>query len=331
MELLYIPNLILLIIGAMFISTKLRITPPILYDGDFMSNQFTTAMKGIAMLMIMLGHCTGGFVGGRALTPFGGVGVSLFLIASGYGLNESFKKNGLNGFWKKRVLRVWVPYLIITLIFATFSWSSFKYIWRQLICLNCFYWFVPYVMECYAIFWFLSRYAGKYRILLMSFVGVSTLFWMQELQAEQALGFVSGVWMSENISNVKQRLKNRKYVYSMIMGLFFVGMTSLAFKQTLFMRELEGSWMYNSCQLLVKWPLSMMIIFFISQAHLLQKNPFIIFTGMISYELYLVHFRFYSLIRGELLLAIILISISYIVSWLFNKLNNLFFNFIQRK
>lgn len=109
--------------------------------------------------------------------------------------------------------------------------------------------------------------------------------------------------------------KKCEYVYSMILSLLFIGMTSLAFKQTPFIRELEGSWIYNLCQLLVQWSLSMMIIFFMSQAHLLQKNPFIIFTGMISYELYLVHFRFYSVIGGELSLAIILIFISYIVSW----------------
>ena len=46
----------------------------------------------------MLSHFTGNM--SRIFTPLGGIGVAMFLILSGYGLNESFKKNGLDGFWK---------------------------------------------------------------------------------------------------------------------------------------------------------------------------------------------------------------------------------------
>ena len=57
-----------------------------------MSVDYTTALKEIAMLLIMIGHCTGLWIGGRAMTPCGGIGVSLFLITSGYGINESIEK-----------------------------------------------------------------------------------------------------------------------------------------------------------------------------------------------------------------------------------------------
>lgn len=72
--------------------------PPQKLRLEFLSLDYTTAIKGIAMLIIMLGHCSGHYVGGRLLTPCGGIGVSLFLIASGYGLNESFLKHGLADF-----------------------------------------------------------------------------------------------------------------------------------------------------------------------------------------------------------------------------------------
>ena len=49
--------------------------------------EYTTALRGIAILIIMLAHCFGGFT--RALTPLGGIGVSIFLILSGYGLTKS--------------------------------------------------------------------------------------------------------------------------------------------------------------------------------------------------------------------------------------------------
>lgn len=36
----------------------------------------------------------------------GGIGVALFLICSGYGLEVSYEKNGLKDFWMKRMLGV---------------------------------------------------------------------------------------------------------------------------------------------------------------------------------------------------------------------------------
>lgn len=52
-----------------------------------MDKSLTTQLKGIAITLITIGHCFGDFT--RAITPFGGIGVALFLILSGYGLNES--------------------------------------------------------------------------------------------------------------------------------------------------------------------------------------------------------------------------------------------------
>ena len=82
----------------------------------FMGQDYTQMLKGIAIIIIMLGHCSGLWVCGRLLTPFGGIGVSLFLIMSGYGLNESYLKRGLGGFWKKRFSKVYIPYIIAALI-----------------------------------------------------------------------------------------------------------------------------------------------------------------------------------------------------------------------
>lgn len=69
--------------------------------------KYTTTLKGIAIVIIILSHTMGCFT--RVFTPLGGIGVAMFLILSGYGLNESFKRNGIGSFWKKRFLRVWIP------------------------------------------------------------------------------------------------------------------------------------------------------------------------------------------------------------------------------
>lgn len=274
------------------------------------------------MLIIMLGHCTGNYVGGRVLTPCGGIGVSLFLIASGYGLNESFLKRGLTGFWRKRILRVWLPYVLITLIAAPFCWISWPDLLQRILCIRCLYWFVPYVIECYVVFWLLSKWLPKFRLPIMYALGLSTIFLMPELQAEQALGFATGVAISEHKVWCRDIIHNKKQVAILSIGFLLFGVCSLILKQTPMMREFTGTWIYNMCQMFVKFPLSMAILVGLYQSPWLIRNPLVAFTGVIAYELYLVHFRYYMLIGGDLWPAILLFIGAFITSWIFNKLNS---------
>ena len=57
----------------------------------FMSRTHSGIYMGVAALIIMMQH-VGGCFGTNVFTPLGGTGVAMFLIASGYGLNESNKK-----------------------------------------------------------------------------------------------------------------------------------------------------------------------------------------------------------------------------------------------
>lgn len=55
-------------------------------------------MKGIAILAVMLCHLMGTFGGGTTLfTPLGGIGVSIFLMLSAYGINESYTRGIASG------------------------------------------------------------------------------------------------------------------------------------------------------------------------------------------------------------------------------------------
>lgn len=59
-----------------------------------MNKQNTTIYKGMAILCIILSHVVGTFGRGRftLFTPLGGIGVSIFLLLSAYGLNESWNE-----------------------------------------------------------------------------------------------------------------------------------------------------------------------------------------------------------------------------------------------
>ena len=51
-------------------------------------------------------------------------------------------------------------------------------------------------------------------------------------------------------------------------------------------------------------------------------KTFLAFTGLISYELYLIHFRLYGYIENSLILAICVIVFSYMASWILYNFNS---------
>ena len=63
----------------------------------------TEQIKGLAILMVILGHLNTEFYDWRFMQPFGSMGVALFLFISGYGLTKSFENKRLDGFFKKRI------------------------------------------------------------------------------------------------------------------------------------------------------------------------------------------------------------------------------------
>lgn len=78
------------------------------------SYYISNIIKAFAILLVVLCHIGNRFT--RATTPLGGIGVALFLILSAYGVEKSFIKSGLKGFWRKRLITVYVPYWIVELI-----------------------------------------------------------------------------------------------------------------------------------------------------------------------------------------------------------------------
>ena len=56
----------------------------------------TNCLRGLAALLIATGHILIDWHAPRVVNITGSVGVAMFLVLSGYGINESYKKNGLN-------------------------------------------------------------------------------------------------------------------------------------------------------------------------------------------------------------------------------------------
>lgn len=80
--------------------------------------------KGFSILMIVLYHLVFNFLNVpniiKTFSSYGGAGVHIFFILSGFGLYYSFLKKGfhLKDYVKKRVFRTYLPYIFIILISA---------------------------------------------------------------------------------------------------------------------------------------------------------------------------------------------------------------------
>ena len=72
---------------------------------EFKKND-TLILKGIAILFVLLDHL-------EYYLLSGGGGVALFLLLSGYGINQSCENKGMDFFWRKRIINVWLPYVLI--------------------------------------------------------------------------------------------------------------------------------------------------------------------------------------------------------------------------
>lgn len=81
-----------------------------------MNLKLTKMCKGIAIIFIVCCHAFGHSF--RYFTPLGGIGVTIFLILSGYGLQLSYQKNGINKYWGKRFIGVYIPFVITDVIYG---------------------------------------------------------------------------------------------------------------------------------------------------------------------------------------------------------------------
>lgn len=290
-------------------------------DHGFMGRDYSTALKGVAIVIVMLGHCASLWMGGRMLTPLGGIGVALFLITSGYGLNESYKTHGLSDFWMKRLSKVYLPYLTVVLIWAVFSWESWNHFLFQALCVRSMYWFVPYIIGWYIMFWFCSRFLPRWRLPLFFAAGIASIFLLPEIEAEQALSFPAGVWLSRYVESGRSILLNNSKRLIITSLLILVGGGMLLMKQFPHIRTFEGTWLYSTIQLFIKFPLALAVVAGLGSVWRWAVSPFVLISGMISYELYLLHFPFYGHVGTRLWPAILLFVLSFAVGWLFNKLN----------
>lgn len=189
-------------------------------ESKWLDKNYTTAIKGFSILTVVWAH-VGGMLGVGGIQFIAGIGVALFLICSGYGLEISYERNGLKEFWKKRLLGVCMPFWVVELvgILITEKFSIKTYLLDSFFLkpATSYGWFIGYIIICYLIFFAVKRIIRDEKIQMLALFAVFIVWFvidsvcfanpdMPALRARQMLSFPCGVALALNKSRIEYML-----------------------------------------------------------------------------------------------------------------------------
>ena len=178
---------------------------------EMLSRTNTQALKGVAILAIVVFHILWRFDISPLLNLWGAPFVTVFLVLSGYGLEESFRRNGLESFWLKRLTKVVLPFVFFVCaynyLFPFLSLGdkfpaeeAMHRCLDELIYSGPKFWFVFFILKCYAVYWIGTRFlSGRLRLLFFfvcAFICLNLRTSCGHLEAEQSFSFLTGVLLS---------------------------------------------------------------------------------------------------------------------------------------
>lgn len=289
MNILIIPLLFCAVYGLSFIKKRKQI-----FDFDA---TFSNCLKGVAAMLVVFAHCEGK-LGLNNIQFLGGVGVSIFLFSSGYGLEKSFQKKGLNNFWKNKIFKVILPFVLISLIGNIFLTriglqNSLK-ISFLMIPISSFEWYIQFILICYIIFYIskIEKIGKKDDVILIFlffalFFVFDTMFFAIDtepfLRARQMFCFPFGVLVARYKLNFSLKKQIICLVVCLFLGVLFMLITNLP------KIKLMPLLLQNTMSLLTCMPLAFSVILFCKLFKPLLNNFFLEQCGKMSFEIYLVH------------------------------------------
>lgn len=258
----------------------------------------TTVMRGVAILMVVIHHLSLWF-GTNVLTSWGGGGVAIFMILSGYGLTMSYQKSSVRRFWWKRFVGIFIPWLVVILItMQPWNLVEKKWFWEYLFFIDFGPWFMQYLIVWYIVFYVSHCLRWTYRI-RWYIIGIASLamflFW-SPMQQEQSLCFPLGMWIGEHYEQVKNW--NRRCLLKVAAIAVVVAVLTLCIKQIPYIRSDINSCTFISLQVILKTSMAIAVMAAVPFFTKIKTSRFLLFTGVISYEMYLMHGFIYEQLLG---------------------------------
>jgi len=281
---------------------------------SFMDSSQTDQLKGIAILLVVVGHLWVHVSENQPIPVLSGYSVSLFLVLSGYGLSISWAKKPLPWtiFITKRINRVMIPYWIITVVILlldylildktyplksivyTFAGINFEKVLRQF---DYARWYITLLLAYYAVFFFANRLFGRLKAVICLCVFGVALYFLRRQEIfpfgglHHFLAFPLGCVLAHFHAQVSEHLdKNkRNLTYMLLIAFGIVGTHLLLLVGELgegVLSKLIRLGVYNGQGLLF----CLFLILCVGEiGRFGYVSRFLTFCGVISYEIYLIH------------------------------------------
>lgn len=280
---------------------------------ELLGRTATLWTKGVAAIMVVVMHYVmelesyPGWV-----TILGSIGVAAFLFLSGFGLNESWKLSGTEGFWRKRMVRVVLPVLFVYAVGVPF-WEEFSlvHLLHNFTFRGSDLWYIDYTLRWYLVYWASRRFMPRATTWMLTAYAVVCIFKVP-LCAEQSLSFLAGYLASCHIGWLRQRGKGWLLKAAAVAAAYGAVFTVInALPQ---MQGMKGTLPFNLLLLNIKLPLAIPLIIAPTLLPWLTRLKPVNWIGKISFELYIVHINFLPFITGSAVRALTYSAYSLIMS-----------------
>lgn len=292
---------------------------------EWLDQKSTTALKGFSILTVVWAH-VGAALAVGGIQFIAGIGVAIFLITSGFGLEMSYRKSGLKNFWSKRLLKVLLPFLFVELIGLVVTGNFKLSVFLKDILLiepaTAYGWYIGYIVVCYFLFYATKKWIAS-KSLVTIFIAFAIWFVMDSLflanpgipflRARQMLCFPLGIWLADNKKLIEEKMSIKSFAILIFAGGGIAGVTFMAVTQFPMIKNLPYI-MSNTLSLFTVLPLAIAVIVASKVFGRLFDNYLLLIAGEISYEIYLVHAFTLNLVEESVDKLLIFMMITTILS-----------------
>ncbi|RJQ18466.1 MAG: hypothetical protein C4560_07255 [Nitrospiraceae bacterium] len=306
--------------------------------------ELSNSLRGIAIFIIFICHYYQWITPDRTYLRylcfhFNMIAVCLFLVLSGYGLNERFTRDGLKNFLSKRLKKIFLPYWLIILLLVLFNKINISDIFSYVFLIE--YpphfpgWFLQFIVFTYAYFFITCSLlkTPNHRLLMFLLVSFTLMiFTRDEIWRTQSFSVFAGLMISSHKEKIAAYLGKSN---SFHLTLFFLSISILIFgfqQVPLIGDNLPLKYVGMIDIGLTCFASIAIMLFFVK---VVSSKALMVpgLLGFISYELYLTHSCIFGFLGGMSLLqqTLLYIVLSLLSAFLLKKTTQLLLNLIEKR
>ncbi len=267
----------------------------------YMDKKYTNAVKGMMCVVIMYVHISNDYTNTvqNIIGSFAYVGVFTFFAISAFGCRTSVERSQsyLNQFWKKRILALFVPAILINIISFGFKVMTLNvYEVRGLYAFNQ---YIYAIIVAYLVFWIIWKtkvipvdikdWLVGLICLLFSLVTYLTPIKIFFIWPTESIGFIFGLILYHKKEIITSELKQshtRKIIILFLLSAL-LGILYMKYKHVFFL----GGWLLRVVLAVV-----LLLLFSACTMNISFEGRLVQLLGNISYEFYLGHLVVISIV-----------------------------------